>query len=169
MHKLRACKLGPSLCQKLAVSNSTRCLQTTCCTVTICVWIFERVFLIWINFSDNITRLLTYSLIPCSTVLLENLTVSQLVKKFPAFYGTRRFITAFAIAHHLFLSWASSIQSITPHTTAWRSILILSSHLCLGLPNDLCPSAFPTKTLYMPNLSPIVRHAPPISSCLYLR
>jgi hypothetical protein len=28
-------------------------------------------------------------------VLLEKLTVTQLVKKFPAFYGTRRFITVF--------------------------------------------------------------------------
>jgi hypothetical protein len=29
------------------------------------------------------------------------------------------------------LSWASSIQSISPHPTSWRSILILSSHLHL--------------------------------------
>jgi hypothetical protein len=28
----------------------------------------------------------------------------------------------------------SSIQSIPPHPTSWRSILILSSHLCLGHP-----------------------------------
>jgi hypothetical protein len=41
---------------------------------------------------------------PYSTVLLEKLTGSQLVKKFPAFYGTRRFITAFARARHLSLS-----------------------------------------------------------------
>ena len=48
-------------------------------------------------------------------VLLEKLTVFQLVKKFLAFYGTRRFITAFTSAHHLSLSCASSIQS-TPTT-----------------------------------------------------
>ena len=34
-------------------------------------------------------------LTPCSTVYPEKLTVAQLVKKFPAFYGTRSFITAF--------------------------------------------------------------------------
>jgi hypothetical protein len=39
----------------------------------------------------------TYLLIPWSRILLENLTGMQLVKKFPAFYGTRRFITAFII------------------------------------------------------------------------
>ena len=40
----------------------------------------------------------------CSTVLLEKPTVPQLVEKFPTFYGTRRFITAFTSARHLSLS-----------------------------------------------------------------
>jgi hypothetical protein len=35
------------------------------------------------------------ALTPRSRVLLEKLTVTQLVKKFPSFYGTRRFITVF--------------------------------------------------------------------------
>ena len=34
-------------------------------------------------------------------ILLEKLIGSQLVKKFPAFYGTRKFITAFTRARHL--------------------------------------------------------------------
>ena len=79
----------------------------------------------------------------------------QLVKKFPAFYGTRRFITALTSARHLPLSWASSIQSTLPHLTSRRSILILSSHLRLGLPSGLLPSSFPTKTLYTPLPFPI--------------
>ena len=40
-----------------------------------------------------------------SRVLLEKLTGSQLVKKFPAFYGTRKFITTFTSARRLSLSW----------------------------------------------------------------
>ena len=56
----------------------------------------------------------------------------QLVKKFPAFHGTRRFITAITTVRHLSLSLASPIQSIYPHPTSWRSILILSTHLRLG-------------------------------------
>jgi hypothetical protein len=38
-----------------------------------------------------------------SIVLPEKLTGSQQVKKFPEFYGTRRFIIAFTTARHLFL------------------------------------------------------------------
>jgi len=40
----------------------------------------------------------SHSLTPHSTVLLEKPTGSQPVKKFPAFYGTRRFITALTSA-----------------------------------------------------------------------
>jgi hypothetical protein len=79
--------------------------------------------------------LFTYLLtIPWSRVL-EKLTDSQLVKKFPAFYGTRMFITVFTSVRHLSLSWASSIQSMPPQPISWRSIIILSSNLRLGLPN----------------------------------
>ena len=94
-------------------------------------------------------------LTPWSRVLLQKLASLQLVKKFPAFYGTRRFLTALTSARHLFLSWTSPIQSSYPNPTSWRSILILSSHLCLGLPSGLFPSGFPTSTLYTPLPSPI--------------
>ena len=95
-----------------------------------------------------------YLLTPWSRVLLVRLTGSQLIKKFPTFYGTRRFITEFRSDRHLSLSWASSIQSISPHPTSWRSVVILSSHLLLGLQGGLLSSGFPTKTLYTPVLSP---------------
>ena len=55
-------------------------------------------------FAYSLTYLLTYSLTPCSTALLEKLTGLQLVKKFLAFHGTRMFITAVTSAHHLSLS-----------------------------------------------------------------
>jgi len=51
-----------------------------------------------------LTYLVTYLLTVCSRVLLEKLTGFHLVKKFPAFYGTQRFITAFTSARHLSLS-----------------------------------------------------------------
>ena len=73
---------------------------------------------------------------PWSTVLFEKLTGSQLVKNFPAFYGTRRFITAFTSARHMSLSWARSVQSMPPrHPTSWRFLLMLSAHLRPGLPS----------------------------------
>jgi hypothetical protein len=55
------------------------------------------------------TYLLTHSLTSWSRVL-EKLTGLQPVTKFPAFYRTWRFITAFTSARHLSVSWASSIQ-----------------------------------------------------------
>jgi len=67
---------------------------------------------------------LTYLLTPLCIVLLEQRTGLQLVKKFPAFHGTRRFITALTSVCHLSLSWASPIQSKYPHPTSWRSVLI---------------------------------------------
>jgi hypothetical protein len=48
--------------------------------------------------------LIIYLLTPWSRVLLQKLTGSQLIKKFPAFHGTRRFITVFTSARHLSLS-----------------------------------------------------------------
>ena len=97
---------------------------------------------------------ITYLLTPRCRALLEKLTGLQLVKKFPAFHGTRRFITALTSVRQLPLSWASPIQSLYLHRTSWRSILILSTHLRLGHPSGLLPSGFPTKTLYTPLSSP---------------
>ena len=99
-----------------------------------------------------LTYLLTYFK---QQSLLEEVTGVQLVKKFPACYEARSFITALASLLHLSISWASSIQSIPSHPTSWRFILILSSHLHLCLPNGFFPSGFPTKTLHMSVLSPI--------------
>ena len=64
-------------------------------------------------------------------------------------------ITALTSIRQLSLSSASPIQSIYPHPTSCRSILILSTHLRLGLPSGLFHSGFPTKTLNTPLSSPI--------------
>jgi hypothetical protein len=105
-----------------------------------------------------LTYLPTYLLTPQSRVLLEELTGFQLVKELPAFYETRRFIIVFTSARHLCLSSVSSVQSLPPHPTSWRSILILSSHLRLGHPirfphqNPVYASPLP-HTRYIPHPS----------------
>jgi hypothetical protein len=48
-------------------------------------------------------RHLTNQLTPWSRVFFEKVTSSRLVKKFSAFYGTRRFITAFVRTRHMYL------------------------------------------------------------------
>jgi hypothetical protein len=62
------------------------------------------------------------------TVLPDKPIDPQLVKKLPAFYGTRWFIPAFTTARLLSLF---STSSSLIHHNSWRSILILSSYLRL--------------------------------------
>jgi hypothetical protein len=78
-------------------------------------------------------------LIPWSGVLPEKLSRPELLKKLPAFYETRNFITAFTRSRHLSLFWTRSISSMPPHPSSRRSILILSSHLRLRLPSGSFP------------------------------
>ena len=66
-----------------------------------------------------------------STIPFQNLTGSHLAKKFPALYGNRKFIAAFTRARHL--SQINHFHALHPPT--WRSILILSCHLRISLPN----------------------------------
>ena len=58
------------------------------------------------------TYLITYLLTPWSRVLHEKLKGSQVIKKFPAFYGTRTSITARTC---LSLSWARWSIQFMPH------------------------------------------------------
>jgi hypothetical protein len=104
------------------------------------------------SFTHSLTHSLTHS---WSWALLEKLPIVQLLKNFPAFYGTRRFITVFTRVLHWSLSWSRSIQSIPSHPTSLKSILILSTYLRLGLPSGLFPSYFLTNILYAFSFSPI--------------
>jgi hypothetical protein len=98
---------------------------------------------------------LTTQLISWSKALLEKIIVTQLVKKFTSFYGTGKFITVFIGTCHWSLSSATCIQSTASHPITQRSLLILCSHLCLGLPSCLFPSGFLTKSLYALLISPL--------------
>jgi len=89
------------------------------------------------NLSQNVGDWRSYLLTPWSRVLLEKLTGSAASQEIPRIFGTPTFITVLTSARHLFLSWANSIHSPHPPPTSWRSFLILSSHLRLGLPSDL--------------------------------
>jgi hypothetical protein len=90
-----------------------------------------------------------------TSVLPEKLPIVQPLKNFPAIYGTRKFISVITRALHWSLSWAKSIQSIPSHPFYLKSILILSTHIRLGLPSGPFPSNFPTNILYAFLVSPI--------------
>jgi hypothetical protein len=102
----------------------------------------------------------TYLTHSWSWALLEKLPIVQLLKNFPAFYGTRRFITVFTRALHRSLSWARWIQSIPSHLskihfnivhppTSWSSQWSLSFWLSHHYP--LCIPLLP-HSCYMPQL-----------------
>jgi hypothetical protein len=92
------------------------------------------------------THSLTYLLTPWSRVL-EKLNGSAASQETPRIlwnpkvhYRTHKCPPPVPILIQL-------IQSPQPLPTSWRSVLILSSHLGLGLPNGLFPSGCPTRTL----------------------
>ena len=127
------------------------CLQLRCnCSLGFSMCIFPQMLHVRTMTTVDIyllPYLLSYLLTPCRRVLLEKFTVFQLVTKFPSFYGTRRFITAFRSARHISLSWVSLIQSITSHPTSWRSVLIVSFHLRQVPKSCIFHLVFPTNSL----------------------
>ena len=69
----------------------------------------------------------------------------QLVKRFPTFYETRRFVSLFETTRHFFLSITRKIQSTLQQAIYFSSILILSPHLNLGLPSGSSRLVSPPK------------------------
>jgi hypothetical protein len=93
-------------------------------------------------------------------VHLEKLKVTQVPNKSPTFYGSRRFITVFTKVQHVPIL-TRCLQSTTFHPISLRSILILSSHLRLGLPSFFSLQVFRPKfcthfshACYVPRKSP---------------
>ena len=110
--------------------------------------------------------LLTYFLAPWCRVFLEKLTGLQLVKKFSAFHGTRRFITALTSVRHLsILGQPNAVHIPTSHLL---EVYPNIHPLRLGLPSGLFPSGFPTKTLYTLPPHPYAPHAQPLDVLLLI-
>ena len=75
-------------------------------------------------------RQFTNELIPWSRVFFEKLRGSQRIKKLSAFYGTRRFITAFTKAHHTYLYEISiPIQNLCAVTVEKFHLFVLALFL----------------------------------------
>ena len=73
------------------------------------------------------------------------------------------FVTVFTTAHHYSLSRVRSIHSTNSQPIYLITILILLSHLSLGVQICLLTSGFPPKTYMHPSSLPYVPYVPPIS------
>jgi hypothetical protein len=116
-------------------------------------------WIVWVGIC-GIIYLLTYVR---SWALPEKLPILQPFKKFPAILGNPKVHYRVHKSPPLVPIWASSIQSIPSHPTSPRSIIILSTHLRLGLPSGLLVLAFPPISYMHSSSPPFVLHALPIS------
>jgi hypothetical protein len=101
-----ACKLwSSSLCSLLQPPATAFCFGTNI--------LLSTLFLNTLSLCSSLS---------VSRVLLKKLTVTQLLNKFPAFYGTRSFISVFTTVRLWSLSW---YQSTPSRHMSLRSILML--------------------------------------------
>jgi hypothetical protein len=111
-----------------------------------------------------LTHSLTHSMVQDIIWKAESHSACQ--KKSCFLYGIWRFTTVFKKPHHWTLSWASWIQFGPSIPIYLTFISMLYSHLHLGLPSGLLPSAsqpIPCKHLSPP---PCMPHIKPTSSSL---
>ena len=89
-----------------------------------------------------LTYLLSYLLTPWNRVFFKKLTGSQLVKKFPAFYGTRKFINAFTRVHQQqedtikvlwMLFFCHSLKLLLPQDLKFKILPKCRDHLRLAV------------------------------------
>jgi hypothetical protein len=94
--------------------------------------------------TDLLTYLLTYSMEQSPSWKANRFAASQEITRL--LWNPKVHHRIHKCSPPIILSQLNPIN--TPHYTCLRSILILSSHLRLGLPSGLFLSGLPTKTLY---------------------
>ena len=99
--------------------SSLNSQNTVWCVITNCIFIWTITGSITYILDEPFIRFPHFSaflVTPWSRVLLEKLTSSQLVKKFPTFYGTHRSLPHLQVpvTCHLSVSWVRSILTLPP-------------------------------------------------------
>jgi hypothetical protein len=121
-------------------------LTAICEAIVYKMWKPWRLTILWASkasYRDGFTFFVVWN-----WIFLEERRAVQPLKKFPTFYGTRRFIIVFTRTLHWLLSQARRIQYTSSPLIYLRSILIVSSRLLISIPSVLFPPGFPTKILH---------------------
>jgi hypothetical protein len=100
------------MCEHLRIRLKTKYIKQKSSPLTYVDMLVDKESL---TFRISLLPLHSYLLTLWSRVLLEKLTGLQLVKKFPVFFGTPRFITAFTSSHHVSLSGATTSYFLKIH------------------------------------------------------
>jgi len=113
---------------------------------------------------SQLTDWLTDCLTAYSGVLVK-VIVPWLTIKLSTFYQTQSF-TMFARAATCPCPEPDQSSPCLPSCVSWKSVLMLSTLLCLGLPNGLSLLGFPNKS-YAKFISPCMLHTPHISAFVW--
>jgi hypothetical protein len=105
--------IAESICTRNHEQLQCKCHVTLACLIESHPLVFQNHVLPfkWQMIRVLLAETYSYWLTLWTWALLEKLLVIQLLKNFPTFYGTLRFITVFTRALHWSLFWASSIQA----------------------------------------------------------
>jgi hypothetical protein len=98
---------------------------------------------------------------PWGRVPLEKLTVTWLVKKPLAYYGTEMFVPIFTKSCHLYLPSVRRIHYTLFNSVSWWLISLLSSHLDFDLPKLFMYFKFPYRKFARIIFPPLFATFPP--------
>jgi hypothetical protein len=123
-------------CHRISLQKALWCLSTpigVLCWLRFAPHTHVHIYIYILHISFSLSLSLSLSPSPRSRIRLEELADFQLVQKFPAFCGTRRFITAFTSTRNLSLSCAIYMNLVVPQNAEKFLTEAVCMYVCMSL------------------------------------